>query len=239
MDAFARLVRSLERAGVRFVLIGLAGANYYARSGATLFVTEDRDLLLPLDPDNALAAWGVCEAMGLQLRCGREPLDRPRDRFLAERVVANRALVRATDGAGLDVDLSLLMAGLDFETVWAERRVFRVGTVDIPVARLGQSSSRNVAWDARRTGCSWQRTPRRSGSSARPTSGSSRSARAAPAGESRGSVVGAVRSDSAGSDFRAEAPPPIVRTRGRAAHRAGGRAAYEPGIVNVARNTSP
>ena len=137
MDAFARLVRSLERAGVRFVLIGLAGANYYARSGATLFVTEGRDLLLPLDPDNALAAWGVCEAMGLQLRCGREPLDRPRDRFLAERVVANRALVRATDGAGLDVDLSLVMAGFDFETVWAERRVFRVGTVDIPVARLG------------------------------------------------------------------------------------------------------
>jgi len=135
MDAFARLVRSLERAGVRFVLIGLAGANYYARSGATLFVTEDRDLFLALD--HALAAWGVCEAMGLQLRCGREPLDRPRDRFLAERVVANRALVRATDGAGLDVDLTLVMAGFDFETVWAERRVFRVGTVDIPVARLG------------------------------------------------------------------------------------------------------
>ena len=45
MDAFARLVRLHERAGVRFVLIGLAGANYYARSGATLFVTEDRDLL--------------------------------------------------------------------------------------------------------------------------------------------------------------------------------------------------
>jgi len=137
MDAFARLVRLHERAGVRFVLIGLAGANYYARSGATLFVTEDRDLLLPLDPDNALAAWGVCEAMGLELRCGREPLDRPRDRFLAGRVVADRALVRATDGAGLDVDLNLVMAGLDFETVWAERRVFRVGTVDIPVARLG------------------------------------------------------------------------------------------------------
>jgi len=75
--------------------------------------------------------------MGLQLRCGREPLDRPRDRFLAERVVANRALVRATGGPGLDVDLSLVMAGFDFETVWAERGVFRVGTVDIPVARLG------------------------------------------------------------------------------------------------------
>jgi hypothetical protein len=64
---------------------------------------------------------------GLDLLCGQEPLDRPRDRALAERVVANRALVRATDGAGLDVDLTLVMAGFDFDTVWAERRVFRVG----------------------------------------------------------------------------------------------------------------
>jgi hypothetical protein len=75
--------------------------------------------------------------MGLELLCGREPLDQPRDRFLAERVVTSRASVRATDGAGLDVDLTLVMAGFDFEAVWAERRVFRVGAVEIPVARLG------------------------------------------------------------------------------------------------------
>ena len=207
MDAFARLVRSLERAGVRFVLIGLAGANYYARSGATLFVTEGRDLLLPLDPDNALAAWGVCEAMGLELRCRREPLDRPRDRFLAERVVANRALVRPSDGAGLDVNLSLVMAGFDSKRCGRSAGSFASGQSTSPWPASGTSSSRNVAWDARRTGCSWQRTPRRSGTSPRATSGSSRSARAAPADESRGAVVDAVRSDSAGADFRAEAPP--------------------------------
>lgn len=37
---------------------------------------------------------------------------------------------------GFDVDLSLVMAGFDFETVWAERRIFMVEGVDIPVARL-------------------------------------------------------------------------------------------------------
>jgi len=136
MDPFARLARSLVRAGVRFVVIGLSGANYYARSGGTLFVTQDRDLFLPLDPDNTLAAWRTCESMRLDLFCGREPLDRPRDRFLSERVIASRTLVRATDGAGLDVDFALVMAGFDFEAVWAERRVFRVGAVEIPVARL-------------------------------------------------------------------------------------------------------
>ena len=136
MDAFERLAQLLLQAGVRFVVIGLAGANSYARTGGTLFLTQDRDLLLPLDPENALAAWRTCEAMGLDLLCDREPLDRPRDRWLAERVMANRALVRATDGAGLDVDFTPVMAGFDFATVWAGRRIFRVGEVEIPVARL-------------------------------------------------------------------------------------------------------
>jgi hypothetical protein len=51
-------------------------------------------------------------------------------------VIANRALVRATDGAGLDVDFTPVMAGFAFATVWAGRRIFRVGEVEIPVARL-------------------------------------------------------------------------------------------------------
>jgi hypothetical protein len=60
----------------------------------------------------------------------------PRDRLLAERVVERRAAVRATDGRGFDVDLTLVMAGFDFESVWNERRAFKVKGVDVPVARL-------------------------------------------------------------------------------------------------------
>jgi hypothetical protein len=136
MDPFVRLADLLSRAPVRFVVIGLSGVNLYARSASEVFTTQDRDLFLPPDPDNELTAWGVCESVGLDLFCGDEPLDRPRDRFVAERVIANRALVRATDGAGLDVDLTLVMAGFDFATVWKARRIFRVEGVEIPVARL-------------------------------------------------------------------------------------------------------
>ncbi|HEV8266736.1 MAG TPA: hypothetical protein VGR00_00825, partial [Thermoanaerobaculia bacterium] len=45
-------------------------------------------------------------------------------------------LVQATDGKGLFVDLTLVMAGFVFETVWKERRTFVVDGVEIPVARL-------------------------------------------------------------------------------------------------------
>lgn len=121
---------------MRFVLIGVGGANFYAHAASASFVTRDRDLFLPAEASNELRAWRACESAGLDLWCGDEPLDRPRDRFLAEQVVARRALVRATDGRGLEVDLTLVMAGFEFDEVWRERRVFRSEGVEVPVARL-------------------------------------------------------------------------------------------------------
>ncbi len=136
MDPFLRLARTLLRSDIRFVVIGLSGINLHARSASEIFATQDRDLFVPPEAENALAAWRVSERLGLELWCGDEPLDRPRDRLLADRVIAQRALVRATDHAGLDVDFTFVMAGFDFETVWKERRIFRVEGVRIPVARL-------------------------------------------------------------------------------------------------------
>jgi len=37
---------------VRYVLIGVSGANLYGPAGQAVFTTEDFDLFLPLDPDN-------------------------------------------------------------------------------------------------------------------------------------------------------------------------------------------
>ena len=136
MDPFRALLQALAAGGVRFVVIGVWGANYYAHAGAVSFTTEDRDLFLPLDPDNLVRAWRACEAAGLELWSGLELLGLPRDRFLADRVVERRAAVRGSNGQGLDVDLTLVMAGFDFETAWNERRTFKVQGVDVPVARL-------------------------------------------------------------------------------------------------------
>jgi hypothetical protein len=136
LDPLVPLVRALHDRSTRFVVIGVAGANYWAHDGSVVFSTRDRDLFLPQDAENLVRGWQACEAVGLELWSGEEPLDRPRDRWLADRVVERRSLVRATDGVELHVDLTLTMKGFDFETVWAERRTFRVEDVEIPVARL-------------------------------------------------------------------------------------------------------
>ena len=74
-DDFAPVARELTARRVRFVLIGVAGANYFAPGGAAIFTTQDRDLFLPPDADNLMRAWDASEAAGLSLWSGDEPLD--------------------------------------------------------------------------------------------------------------------------------------------------------------------
>jgi hypothetical protein len=101
LTGFPRLVSALQRSNVRFVLIGVAGANHWARSGAAIFTTQDFDLFLPPAPDNALAAWEACRSLGLELWNGNEPLGTPqalagreKDRlFLASHAEALRDLM--------------------------------------------------------------------------------------------------------------------------------------------------
>jgi len=135
-DAFLDLVRRLLVRDVRFVVIGVWGANYYAPSAGAFFETHDRDLYLPPDAANLLRAWEAATDNGLSLWAGGEQLDSVRDISLATIVIERRALVRASDMRGLEVDFTLSMAGFDFETVWRERRTFLVDDVSMPVARL-------------------------------------------------------------------------------------------------------
>ena len=117
-------------------MTGVAGANYHAVAGQTLFATQDRDLFLPPDTNNELIALETCATHGFELTANDEPLEMPLDRVIAERIVANRATIRAWRSDGLDVDLNLVMAGFEFEEVWNERSLFDVDGVNIPVARL-------------------------------------------------------------------------------------------------------
>ncbi len=130
------LARELAARSVRYLLIGVSGANLYGPAGQAVFATVDFDLFLPPDPDNLVNAWASCEEAGLDVWLGDEPLDRPRDRFLADRAIQRRALTQARGASELLIDLTLVMEGFDFEPVWSERREFLVEGTAVPTARL-------------------------------------------------------------------------------------------------------
>ena len=91
-DPFATLIENLKSRHVRYVVIGVWGANYYSPGGAATFRTRDRDLFLPPDPSNLAQAWQACEASAVS--------------------------------KDLEVDLTLVMAGFEFEEVWDKDRLF-------------------------------------------------------------------------------------------------------------------
>lgn len=136
MKNILQLIRELGARDVRFVAIGVWGANFYARTPAGVLQTQDTDFFLPAEPGNLLKAWEACDATGLSLWVSDEPLDRPRDTVLARAICMRRALTRASDEGDLLVDFTLVMAGFEFEQVWKERRSFRAEGIEIPVARL-------------------------------------------------------------------------------------------------------
>ena len=136
MNQLTRLLEELRARGVRYVAMGVWGANHYAKSPAGVLHTRDKDLFLPLEEENLIAAWQACEAAGLSLCTCQEPLDLPRDLFLARAVVSQRALTRATGEDELLVDLSLVMAGFAFDEVWSSRRHFQIEGTEVAVARL-------------------------------------------------------------------------------------------------------
>lgn len=136
MDAFTAIVQALNIAQVRFIVMGVWGINHYARASGTVFTTEDRDLFLPPDADNLVRAWNAAENLGYSLWAGNEPLDKPRDLIIAKRIVEFRAVTTAISEDGLQVDLSLVMAGFEFDDVWSRRRIFTIDGVEIPVASL-------------------------------------------------------------------------------------------------------
>jgi len=135
-DPFLQLVKSLAQRNVRYVMIGVWAANYYAQHGGHVFATDDRDFFFPPDPENLLTAWIVSRELGFELWSGNEPLGAPLDLWLAKRVVSNRANTTAIHPSGIIIDFTLVMAGFEFDDAWSKRKIFRIDDVDVPVARL-------------------------------------------------------------------------------------------------------
>jgi hypothetical protein len=136
VEPFIKLLHRLLAREVRFLVVGVSGANLYTASRLWLFVTAERHLFLPPEPENLIKVWAACKKTGLSLRAGERRLRPTTGVRLAERIVANRALTRACGKRWLTVDLSLVMEGFEFEQVWKERREFVIEGMLVPVARL-------------------------------------------------------------------------------------------------------
>ena len=130
---YVRACRNLEKAGVRYVIVGAFGVDLYARDAGCVINTQDCDLLLPPDPAGLSRAIAVLKKLGYSLEAGGEPVDQDLD--LIRGIVRALGCVRAVKKSAR-IDLPLEIAGCRFESLWKRQRRVKVGGVTLRVAPL-------------------------------------------------------------------------------------------------------
>jgi len=131
-DPYRAVIQQFNRRGVRYVVVGLAGINYYARTPAETFATLDYDVFLDPTLKNVEAAVRAVAGLGFIVGTAAGPL---RLGALAG-IVRRRRTVVATTSEGLMIELLLAVSGYAFSELARDAATFTVQGVPVKVGRL-------------------------------------------------------------------------------------------------------
>lgn len=132
LDPYQAVIRAFNRVGVRYVVVGMAGINYYARQPSEAFATMDYDLFLEPTLKNVQKALGQLKHLGFSIGTTKGALD---PRALGTIVHDQRTLV-ATTSDGLMVELLLAVSGFTFAEFANDAATVTVRGTPITVGRL-------------------------------------------------------------------------------------------------------
>lgn len=118
-SGFARALAALREAGVEFVVVGVAGIDFYARTPGEVFATVDLDALLAPAAANLRAALQVLTARGYVFEAGGDP-------FL-------ETAIHFEEG---QIDLMTSVAGFSYGELESDATSFEVGGTLVRVGRL-------------------------------------------------------------------------------------------------------
>lgn len=136
-DAYEKILKKLGQEGVRYVVIGVFGINYYADDPGNMFLTQDCDVLIESTRTNVLAALKTLSAEGYSLESNGEPLSGI-DSWLAGKIVEHRAVVTGKKDRILRIDLVLDGGKIPYREWFNNKMVFRAGKSKIYVGSLPQ-----------------------------------------------------------------------------------------------------
>ena len=135
---FQASLEALVRAGVDFVIVGVTGINFYARTPSEAVATLDVDLLIQPQVDNLRSAFQTLEQLGFRFEGGGEPfldIDDPRS---LERIIRAGARISAIHETAGELDLMLSIAGFQFDELRREAARFQIAGTEILVGSLEQ-----------------------------------------------------------------------------------------------------
>lgn len=135
-SGFARALAALTDAGVSYIVVGVGGINFYARTPAEAFATLDLDALLEPRVENLRNALRVLTHLGYRFEAAREPFLDTEDAAALAGVIRNGGMLRALHEAEGEIDLLLSISGFAFADLAEDATPFRVAEADVRVGSL-------------------------------------------------------------------------------------------------------
>lgn len=132
MDPYRAVIQQFNRYGIRYVVVGMSGINYYARSPAETFATLDYDIFLEPTLKNVSQAVRVLKRLSLTVGTAAGLLRED----TIKTVVRDRRTLVATTPDGLTVELLLEVSGYPFSELAKDAATFTVRGVPVCVGRL-------------------------------------------------------------------------------------------------------
>jgi len=135
-SGFARALAALTEAGVDYVVVGVGGINFYARTPAEAYATLDLDALLSPSVENLRDALRALDGLGYRFEAGEEPFIDIDDEVMLGGVVRQGATLNAIHDSDGEIDLMLSIAGFAYSDLAADASTFRVAGTEVRVGRL-------------------------------------------------------------------------------------------------------
>lgn len=131
-DPYAELIDRFNQSGVKYVVVGMSGINYYASEAKETFVTQDFDIFIKPTIGNVKKALAVFKKLDYSLAVNEDELTES----LIKKVVAKKNTISATDPYGVMFELILAVSGYRFDQMESGATVFIVEKVPVKVAKL-------------------------------------------------------------------------------------------------------
>jgi len=135
-SGFARALAALSESDVDFVIVGVGGINFYARTPSEAFSTLDLDALLAPSAANLAQALRVLAGLGYAFEAGGEPFIDLDDEIILRRVIENGASISAIHPEDGEIDLLTSITAFDYASLSTDAAEFEVAGSSVHVGQL-------------------------------------------------------------------------------------------------------
>jgi hypothetical protein len=140
-DPYSELIDRFNKEAVKYVVIGMAGINYYASNAQETFSTQDFDIFIKPAIPNVKKAVSIVGGLGYNVTInpgGRQDIAADARKETIEDAVRRKGTIIACDAYGVMFELILAVSGYNFDQMEKDAAIFIAAGVPIKVAKLNK-----------------------------------------------------------------------------------------------------